>query len=93
MSLNLVSPRAACAVIGIFFDKTVSEERELARVCHNEMLSELLAHGFHPYRMSSRANEEFPELFSEHDPFWKTCRKIKEALDPKGILSPGRYGL
>ncbi len=27
------------------------------------------------------------------DPFWRTVRRIKDALDPEGILAPGKYSL
>ncbi len=93
MSLNLVTPRAACAVIGIFFDKEIEEERELANACHKELLDTLIASGYFPYRMSSQAADQFPQLFSSDDPYWDTCRRIKQVLDPRGIFSPGRYGL
>jgi 4-cresol dehydrogenase (hydroxylating) len=27
------------------------------------------------------------------DPFWQTVRSLKSALDPDGIIAPGRYNL
>jgi FAD/FMN-containing dehydrogenase len=30
---------------------------------------------------------------SETDPFWRTVRDLKKALDPNNIIAPGRYNL
>jgi 4-cresol dehydrogenase (hydroxylating) len=32
-------------------------------------------------------------IVSESDPYWQTVRELKRALDPDGIIAPGRYNL
>jgi 4-cresol dehydrogenase (hydroxylating) len=88
MTYTLLNERAMVAVINISFDKGVPEETEAAAGCYHALMAACVAAGFPPYRTSpgGMAHLRVPE-----DTFWTTASRIKQALDPQGILSPGRY--
>jgi 4-cresol dehydrogenase (hydroxylating) len=89
VSLNLVTPRAINAVVGIVYDREDPAETARAQVCHDELLEAYLEHGYVPYRASIT---DMTRLTTP-DTFWDVCRSLKQALDPNGILAPGRYNL
>ncbi|MCM8794187.1 MAG: FAD-binding oxidoreductase [Candidatus Omnitrophica bacterium] len=90
ISMNLITARSISCVIGILYDKEDGRETRKAAACYEELLKRFCALGYLPYRVA----HPFPkELLQPEDPFWNVCRSIKKALDPKGIISPGRYGL
>ncbi|MNY73853.1 hypothetical protein D3C86_2127370 [compost metagenome] len=33
------------------------------------------------------------QVVAPGDPFWETVKALKDALDPNGVLAPGRYNL
>ena len=43
-----------------------------------------------PYRVGIQS---MAQVVRESDPFWQTVKELKKALDPNGIIAPGRYGL
>jgi hypothetical protein len=46
--------------------------------------------GFVPYRSHVRTMDWFVD---ENSGFWQTAAAIKDAIDPKGVIAPGRYSL
>jgi 4-cresol dehydrogenase (hydroxylating) len=44
--------------------------------------------GYIPYRLGIQS---MAGLVGGDDVFWDVVQKLKQALDPRGILSPGRY--
>lgn len=93
LTLTMLSERALCGTIGIFFDKENEEESGRARACYLSCLTECVKLGYIPYRHGINAEDAADTLFRKDDPFWATCRKLKEALDPNHVLSPGKYGI
>ncbi len=74
--------------VQIFFDKDNLEERERASRCYRELSDSGDRFGFPIYR----AHSDFMDsVVDKNDPFWQTAEKIKKALDPDNIISPGRY--
>jgi 4-cresol dehydrogenase (hydroxylating) len=59
-----------------------------AQACLEELVTEGLMQGWVPYRLNlaQQASLLDPTL-----PFWQISAKIKQALDPHNIISPGRY--
>ncbi len=93
ISLNLITERSFCAVIGIHFDRENAEEAKTAAACHAKLLSRCNEKGYYPYRFGSQIAEDHQQLFEARDPFWQFANRLKQALDPLGILAPGRYGI
>ena len=65
-----------------------AEDRRRADECHRELMGALLAQGYIPYRASPSL---MAQIAGEDSVFWQVTREIKQALDPAGIISPGRY--
>ncbi|MFO1132609.1 MAG: FAD-binding oxidoreductase [Hyphomicrobiales bacterium] len=61
-----------------------------AKSCYATLFEAGKRHGFIPYRVGLQGMKL---LVDETMPFWQVTRDVKRALDPNGILSPGRYGL
>jgi 4-cresol dehydrogenase (hydroxylating) flavoprotein subunit len=86
--LSTVTNRCFDCNLPILYDKEDPEQTRKAGECYEDVFEACMQAGYIPYRVGIQSMER---LISEEDPFWKTVRNIKSALDPQGILSPGRY--
>src|SRR5262249_21697225 len=81
ISLTFVPERASACVIAITYDRDQPGEDRQARECYDQLLAELNQRGFYSYRLSILGMTPPSPLL----------RTLKQALDPNGILAPGRY--
>ena len=88
INITLLTERALCCVISISFDRNVPGEDQKALECHDQLLTELTDAGYYPYRLSTHAMDKVPPAEPSHSALLKT---LKDALDPNGIMAPGRY--
>lgn len=88
ISLSLATERAITCVISISYDRAIAGEDERARRCYGVLTEQLLASGYPPYRLNVGSMEY---VAPENDGYVRALRSLKRALDPRGILSPGRY--
>jgi 4-cresol dehydrogenase (hydroxylating) len=87
ISLQCMSERSIYIIASISWDRALKGEDEKALACYKEVRKKLNEEGFHFYRESTLSlNEPYHE--NNYDSFLK---KIKQSLDPKNILAPGRY--
>lgn len=90
LTFTAVSLRCVYAIISIVYDRDAAGEDERALDCHRELASELSGAGLHPYRLGLPGMDDPPA----RDPAYRDLlRTLKRALDPHGILAPGRYDL
>ena len=87
MSVSLATERSAICVITISYDRHVPGEDARAMACYRHLTSTLLARGYPPYRLNVAAMDHLEEQADYAD----TMHVLKQALDPRGILAPGRY--
>ena len=87
MSLSLATERSAVCVTTISYDREVPGEDARAMACYEALSQELLTRGYPPYRANLTAMR-YADGDSAHV---DVVRRIKRALDPNGVLSPGRY--
>lgn len=87
ISMTLITERAAACVISISYDRQESGQDEQAMACYRHLQRELTSHGYYPYRLGIQAMSEL----SEKDGPSQIVRTLKHALDPNGVLAPGRY--
>ncbi|OQU96966.1 FAD linked oxidase, domain-containing protein [Cladophialophora immunda] len=78
----------------IYFDRQSRAERQNAQTLFVELVRLARQHGFSEYR----AHIDFMDLVAEQYDFnggslMKLNERIKDALDPNGILSPGKQGI
>lgn len=88
MTFSMINERSLGGVITIAFDQEAAEEVARATACYARLFDAVMQAGYVPYRVGLAS---MGSLDPGHDTFWATGAKIKDALDPDGILSPGRY--
>lgn len=88
VSITLISERSIDCVINLAFDRDVTGEDQRAMACHDDMLQQFCAAGYYPYRLGIQAMAKMPPRTEAYQQFFSG---IKDALDPNGILAPGRY--
>jgi len=76
------------STIPIVFNLQNAEAASLAKACLEELVSEGLKQGWVPYRLNLHQQAT---LLNADSSFWRIVTKLKTALDPNNILSPGRY--
>lgn len=84
------NPRAAVVLMSIFYFKEEEEERLRATGLQQELSSEVRRQRYQEYRTGIARMDR---LYTEDAVYAAFLNKIKSAIDPDNILSPGRYGL
>ncbi len=90
VTLNTIHASCLEGVVSFDFDKTNAAACEQAAECRQTLSAEYRRHGFYPLRLDI---DGMRQVFDESDVFWQTAQAIKRALDPRGIVAPGRYQL
>ncbi len=89
ISMTVISERALDCIIALHYDRDIPGEDGRALACHREVLDELLNAGYYPYRLGSHEMEHINRTSA---PAWnRVMARLGHALDPQGILAPGRY--
>ena len=88
VSITLLTPRAMDCVLGIAYDRDVPGEDQRALDCHAALLERFAEAGYYPYRLSLASMGRLPPPQPGYAAFRQA---LKQALDPAGILAPGRY--
>lgn len=88
LTLTPVNPRCFDCTAPILYDRNDPDDRSRADACYHEMLGICMENGYIPYRFGIQS---MAELTGRNDVFWGTVDALKKALDPQGILAPGRY--
>jgi 4-cresol dehydrogenase (hydroxylating) len=80
--------RAGHVIASILYDRDVPGHDEQALACHDKLFQVLNENGFIPYRLNTRGmNARLPSDAS----YAALMKSLKNAIDPLGILAPGRY--
>jgi 4-cresol dehydrogenase (hydroxylating) len=87
ISLTTITERSVASVISIAYDRDVPGEDARAMACYNDLREHLTSRGFYPYRLGIQSMD----LLDADPARGAFLNKLKEALDPNRILSPGRY--
>ena len=87
ISLTLLTARSVYCVISISYDRDVSGEDEKAMTCYRSLADRCMENGFYPYRLGIQGMGQLPRP----EAYRSFMRKLKEAIDPNGVLAPGRY--
>lgn len=86
--------RSACVVGGIPFDVTDKEQAERAFGVVRSLVKEVGDLGYGEYRAHIDYMDEAQAVYGWNDSAYRRfAETIKDAVDPNGILSPGRHGI
>ena len=78
-------------IIDVLFDKTKPEEVKAAHDCFSELLAEFSKAGYGTYRTNTAFMDKVADTYG---PVQKAVfKRLKKALDPNGILAPGKSGI
>ena len=87
ISVSLATERSLICVTTISYDRSVAGDDVRAIACYEELTEQLIAHGYPPYRLHVSSMHHA----GAQDAYTKTLTALKAALDPLGVLAPGRY--
>ena len=88
ITLTSLSDRCFDSSIPLVFKRSDEKAVERAQSCYLALLEAGRQEGFIPYRLGVQAMHQ---LTSSNGTFWDVASKLKFALDPEGIIAPGRY--
>jgi 4-cresol dehydrogenase (hydroxylating) len=88
ITLTAVNERCFDCTLPLLFDRDNPAEVERAMRCYEELSEKCAAAGYYAYRLGLQSMERET---SRDDPFWSLVTTIKRAIDPAGVVSPGRY--
>jgi 4-cresol dehydrogenase (hydroxylating) len=87
ISLTMITDRSLACIISLAYDRDVPGEDDRAASCYRHLLERLAEEGYHSYRLSIQAMSAMDGSPAYTD----LLHKIKRAVDPNDVLSPGRY--
>lgn len=88
IGMGATSPRNLASYVTLVYDREVPGEDARVLACHDALLDALIVRGFLPYRLGIQSMRCLP---ADEGPYERALADIKRALDPQGILAPGRY--
>ena len=88
LTFTALNERCFDCTLPLLYDKDDLNEVRKAQECYQELVENCREHGYVAYRLGLQAMEAET---ARDDVFWEVVKKLKGALDPQGILSPGRY--
>lgn len=88
VTLTSLSERCFDSSVPLLFDRASAQATQRAQACYMELLEGGRKLGFVPYRVHVDAMSWLTGQRSVH---WDLAARLKNALDPRGIISPGRY--
>ena len=89
ITLTSLSDRCFDSSVPLLFDRRDADATARAQACYWALLEAGREAGFLPYRIGVQAMDW---LVRPGSPYWDLVGAVKSAIDPHGILSPGRYG-
>lgn len=90
----VVGLREMHLIVEIVFDRCVPERRRAALKCLRSMVDDAAKLGYGEYRTHLALMDQVAGTYNWGDgALMKFNEKLKDCLDPKGILAPGRCGI
>ena len=87
-TFSMINERALGGVLTVAYDKEDPGEAARAMQCYRELFDAVMEAGYVPYRVGLQS---MAGLDDGGDSYWRVAARIKAALDPQGIIAPGRY--
>ncbi|WP_403022723.1 FAD-binding oxidoreductase [Salinibacterium sp. GXW1014] len=92
--LFALNQRTACVVAGLTFDLNEKEGAEKAYALAKQLVREVGELGYGEFRAHVDFMDDAQSIYNWNDgAYRRLAETIKDAVDPNGILSPGRHGI
>jgi 4-cresol dehydrogenase (hydroxylating) len=91
LKMYVCGPRFARGLHHLLWNRTVEAEDRAADQAYKDLAANYTELGLQVGRSPIRYQDFHMSLLSETTR--KTCEAIKDVLDPRGIIAPGRYGI
>jgi 4-cresol dehydrogenase (hydroxylating) len=88
MTVRLANERCAEIICLLSYDRESPAEEERALRCHDTLVKQLFRSGHSFYRLNTRSMDWIPAGRDQTD---AVLKRLQRALDPEGLLNPGRY--
>jgi len=85
-----INPRSIVTLMTIVYSRTLPGEEARAQELYAELRSQVRSLGYEQYRVALWSMHDVLDAAPGHR---HLARTIKAALDPDGVLAPGKYGL
>lgn len=85
-----VNPRTFIVLVPLFFDRKNVEEAERSQKTYDQLCDLLSTHHYQQYRCCTPQMEN---ILESNPSYRRLMRTIKRAVDPNGVIAPGRYGV
>lgn len=83
------NPRTFFVVVLLIYDKKNPEEAQRAQGTYDQLCELLEPHNYQQYRCTT---PHMQKVLEYNPSYQRLVRTIKQALDPNGVIAPGRYG-
>jgi 4-cresol dehydrogenase (hydroxylating) len=90
ITLTSLSNRVFDSTVPLLFARDDESEAARARACFEALFDEGRRLGFLPYRVGVHS---MGLIVRPDAPFWRFAQRLKDAVDPGGVLAPGRYAI
>ena len=88
ITLTSLSDRCFDSTVPLLFDRTDPDDTARAKACFRGLFEAGKRLGVYPYRAGI---DQMDLVVDPEAPFWDLVSRIKKAVDPQHIISPGRY--
>jgi 4-cresol dehydrogenase (hydroxylating) len=88
ITFTMLTERSLCCVTNVAFDRREVDEAARAKACYEELTDDMMHAGYIPYRAAQAGSAKLAEGSTT---FWDVVADLKHAIDPQGVISPGRY--
>lgn len=89
ITFTSISDKVFDSTVPLLFERGREGAREEAFACYEDLLEAGRQQGCFPYRIGIESMGRLSELASGT---WEFHARLRQALDPAGIIAPGRYG-
>lgn len=90
VAMLMMNPRSVICLMNVNFDHEVTAEAERARALYAELMDDMRSRNYAQYRSALPGwTVETEGEAAAH----RMLERVKRALDPQGVLAPGRYGV
>lgn len=88
VTFNAIDDDVIDCVVTVRFERT-PESRQVAHEVLGQLVADLAQKGYQPYRLGIDQAADFPKLV--HPNVRELVEKVRKAIDPTGVIAPGRY--